>query len=98
MLRTTRKVITFRHPFFLSDAEDLYAAGQYAIETDEELLQDVSFPAYRRVATLMQRIHDTDPKRIMPVETIDPLLLDAAIMRDAQTCEAPLRDTPAAQR
>lgn len=82
MMRTTRTIVTFKHPFHLGDVKELYPAGNYAIETDEELLQGVSFPAYRRVATLLQRINIQTPTRVMPIATIDPLQLEAAIVRD----------------
>lgn len=81
-MRTTKTTVTFRHPFKLGNADELHPAGSYSIETDEELLQDVSFPAYRRMATLMQKINEQNPTRIMPIMTIDPLQLEVAIMRD----------------
>jgi hypothetical protein len=28
-------------------------AGTYVVETDEELIHELSFPAYRRIATLL---------------------------------------------
>jgi hypothetical protein len=49
--RTSRKTVTFTRPFFLSGIDEVRPAGTYAVETDEELLQALSFPAYRRVAT-----------------------------------------------
>lgn len=82
MQRTSTSIVSFRRPFTLGDAEHIYPAGTYTIETDEELLQDVSFPAYRRVATSMQRISENAPAYLMPVENINPLHLEAAILRD----------------
>jgi hypothetical protein len=82
MIRTTRATVTFKHPFKLGDADEVYPAGSYSIETDEELLQGLSSPAYRRTATLMQRINEQNPARIMPIATIDPIQLDVAIVRD----------------
>ncbi len=52
-VRTTRQTVTFASPFALSGIEGLQPAGTYTIETDEELLADMSFPAYRRIATLL---------------------------------------------
>lgn len=82
MQRTTTAIVTFRHPFQLGGTEDVYPPGSYTIETDEELLQGVSFPAYRRVATTMQRINEGAPSYLMPVESINPLHLEAAILLD----------------
>lgn len=82
MVRTTRTMVTFKHPFKLGDLDDSHPAGSYSIETDEELLQDVSFPAYRRTATWMQRISDAVHPRLMPTTIIDPLELEAALYAD----------------
>lgn len=82
MQRTSTAIVTFRHPFKLGDADEVYPAGSYSIETDEELLQGVSFPAYRRMATTMQRISENAPAYLMAVETINPLHLEAAMLLD----------------
>lgn len=50
-MRTTRETMIFDLPFSLGGAERQYPAGTYTIETDEELVESVSFLAYRRVAT-----------------------------------------------
>ncbi len=51
MMRTTRQIVTFDQPFFLSAADDVQPAGSYAVEVDEELIEGLSFLAYQRVAT-----------------------------------------------
>jgi hypothetical protein len=48
------KTVTFMHPFSLSETDEVHPAGAYTVETDEELLQASSTPAYRRVATLLR--------------------------------------------
>ena len=48
--RTTGRALTFANPFELSGLAGLQPAGRYILETDEELLQALSFPAYRVVA------------------------------------------------
>ena len=52
-LRTHRETLTFAHPFTLSGAEDVQAPGTYTVQTDEELIEGLSFLAYRRVATVI---------------------------------------------
>jgi hypothetical protein len=52
-LRTHRETLTFAHPFTLSGVEDVQAPGAYMVQTDEELLEGLSFLAYRRVATVI---------------------------------------------
>ena len=50
-MRTTRETVTFDHPFSLMAVDGLQPAGTYAIDIDEELIEGLSFLAYRRVAT-----------------------------------------------
>jgi hypothetical protein len=45
-VRTSRKTVTFTQPFSLSGIDEEQPAGTYTVETDEELLPGVSFPAY----------------------------------------------------
>ncbi len=80
-VRTSRKSITFTRPFSLSGIDGVQPAGTYTVETDEELLPGLSFPAYRRLATLMVlRSRGGAP---VEVANIDPLELQAAQERDA---------------
>ena len=80
-VRTSRKSVTFTQPFSLSGFDEVQPAGTYTVETDEELLPGLSFPAYRRVATLMVlRSRGGAP---VEVANIDPLELQAAQERDA---------------
>ena len=53
-VRTTSRTVTFVHPFNLSGTDEVQPAGIYTVETDEELLQESSIPAYRRIATLLR--------------------------------------------
>lgn len=82
-VRTSRKTITFTRPFALRGIDELQPAGTYAVDTDEALLPGVSFPAYRRIATLIflpSRPAKAIPERVVDV---DPLELEAAQQRDA---------------
>src|SRR5690348_5954080 len=49
--RTISKTVTFARPFRLDGLNAIQPAGSYVVETDEELLQALSFPAYRRTDT-----------------------------------------------
>lgn len=48
------KTVVFRRPFTLSGFEQLRAAGAYAIETEEELIEALSFPVWKRISTIMR--------------------------------------------
>jgi hypothetical protein len=50
-MRTTRETMTFDHPFSLHGIDGVQPAGTYTVETDEELIEGLSFLAYRRIAT-----------------------------------------------
>ena len=82
-MRTTLKTVTFRWPFLLSAIGEVQAAGTYNVETNEELLQDVSFPAYRRIETLIFLPSRPGGARVERVVDIDPLELEAAQKNDA---------------
>jgi hypothetical protein len=49
-IRTTTKTVTFAHPFLLRGIDRILPAGDYRVVTDEELIEGVSFPVYRRVS------------------------------------------------
>ena len=50
-MRTTRETLTFDHAFSLMAVDKVQPAGTYAVDIDEELIEGLSFLAYRRVAT-----------------------------------------------
>lgn len=51
MTRTQRCKLTFSHPFTLKGVGRKLPAGEYELVTDEELIQELSFPVYRRTAS-----------------------------------------------
>ena len=80
--RTSRKTVTFTRPFSLSGIE-VQPAGTYAVETDEELLPGVSFPAYRRIASLIFLRSQAGGAVVEEIANVDPLELQAAQEWDA---------------
>jgi hypothetical protein len=83
--RTTSSTVTFSRPFTLSGIDGIQPAGTYTVETDEELIQELSFPAYRRIATLLLLPSQPGSAILAQIATIDPLELKAALERDATT-------------
>ena len=51
MTRTRRRILTFKRPFTLKGVEHELPPGSYELVTDEELIEELSFPVYRRVAS-----------------------------------------------
>lgn len=50
-MRTIRETVTFEWPFKLAAVDEVQPAGTYVVAMDEELIEGLSFLAYRRVAT-----------------------------------------------
>lgn len=82
MLRRSHdRTWTFNKAFMLDGVGRLLPPGSYRVVTDEELIEGLSFPAYRRVATMM-----FVPGRnglSLEMLTIDPAELQAAHERDS---------------
>lgn len=51
--RSRRETITFQHPFQIRGIDRLLPPGDYEIITDEEMIEGLSFPVFRRVATMI---------------------------------------------
>jgi hypothetical protein len=79
--RVTSKTVIFARPFLLDGTDGEQPPGIYTIDTEEELLESVSFPAYRRVSTV---IHCHAPAGITRFARVDPAALDAALAQDAR--------------
>jgi hypothetical protein len=77
-MRTTTKTVTFHRPFYLKGIDRLLPPANYRVVTDEELIEGLSFPAYRRASTVI-----FVPAESVEMVTIDPSNLQAAMERDA---------------
>lgn len=93
-VRTTRKTVTFVNPFFLGDFDDVLPPGTYDVETDEELLEGLSFHAYRRILTLIHLPAKSGHRGFSRTLTIDPNVLDTALKRDEASSMASPEGTP----
>ena len=51
--RSRRETIHFKHSFRIKGVDRLLPAGAYEVITDDEVIEGLSFPCFRRVATLM---------------------------------------------
>ena len=84
--RTREKMVSFTKPFVLAGVDHALPAGEYRVKTDEELIEGISFPVYRRVATMIFVPAQTQRGSIEMV-TIDPAVLQAALDLDAAAGE-----------
>jgi hypothetical protein len=92
-VRTTKETVTFVNSFKLGDFEEALPPGTYNVETDEKLLEGLSFRAYRRTLTLIHVPGKSGDRGLSRTLTIDPNELDAALKRDAASrTDSPKRD------
>jgi hypothetical protein len=73
-VRTSSKTVTFAHPFLLKGVDRIL-----------ELIEELSFPVYRRVATMIFVPADSKNASSVEMVTIDPHDLQEAQDRDAAT-------------
>ena len=80
--RSLNKTVVFERPFLLKGVDRVLPPGAYRVVTDEELIEGISFPVYRRIATM---IFVPAPHGASSIEmvTIDPLDLQTALQRDS---------------
>ena len=71
-MRTTRETVVFDHPFRLSGLDEEQPAGAYTVVTDEDLIEGLSFLAYRRVATTIYLPLPQGGSGSMQAITVDP--------------------------
>ena len=81
--RTTTKSVTFHRPFYLKGIDRLLPPADYRVATDEEVIDGLSFAAYRRVSTVI--FVPAEFGSAVEMVTIDPLDLQAAQEQDAGT-------------
>ena len=81
--RTRRTTIVFGSPFLLKDIGRTLPAGGYEVVTDEELIEGLSFPVYRRVSTMMMVPAAPPHTSSTEMLIVDPRELQLALDRDA---------------
>jgi hypothetical protein len=87
-IRTTRKIVKFSNSFTIEGVGRILPAGNYEVVTDEELIEGLSFPVYRRVATMMLAPTESSQAPSIEMLTIGPVDLAAALERDTQAVKA----------
>jgi len=80
-MRTTTKTVTFHRPFYLKGVDCLLPPANYRVITDEELIEGLSFPAYRRISTAI--FVPAPSGSAVEMAAIDPGDLQAAQEQDA---------------
>lgn len=85
-IRTTSHTVTFQSAFVLSGVEGDLPPGEYEIDEDEELMEGLSWLAYRRVATFIRipAISSPQKPRVQFV-VVNHAEFEAALKRDLDT-------------
>lgn len=80
--RSRREIITFRHPFRIKGIDRELPAGPYEVITDEEMIEGLSFAAFRRVATMIMI------PAALRGSTMEMISIGAVELSDAQRIDA----------
>lgn len=80
--RTTTTKVTFHHPADIEGLTATLPAGEYVVETDEEVILGLSFLAYRRLRTTIIVPALIGASMARQMIEIDPDRLAAALARD----------------
>jgi hypothetical protein len=82
-MRSRRETIHFRHPFRIKGIDRLLSPGAYEVITDEEMIEGLSFPCFRRVATMMM-VPGAAPNRA----SMEMISISSVDLSDAQRIDA----------
>ena len=83
-MRSRRETVHFRHSFRIKGIDRQWSAGAYEVVTDEEMIEGLSFPCFRRVATMIMvpcpapRHASTEMISISSVDLSDAQIIDAS--------------------
>jgi len=81
--RSRREKVHFRRPFQIKGIDRLLPPGNYEVITDEEMIEGISFPCFRRVATLIM-IPGTVPHH----SSMEMFSISSVDLSDAQRIDA----------
>lgn len=81
--RSRRETITFKLPAMINGIDRLIPAGNYEVITDEEMIEGLSFPSFRRVATVIM-VPGVPPHH----HSVEMLAISSVDLADAQHRDA----------
>ena len=81
--RSRRETLHFKHPFSIKGVDRQLAPGAYEVITDEEMIEGISFPCFRRIATMIM-IPGVTPRR----SVMEMISISSADLADAQRIDA----------
>lgn len=82
-IRSRRETVRFKHPFRIKGIDRQLAPGIYEVITDEEMIEGLSFPSFRRVATMIM-VPGAPPRNAV----MEMISISAIDLSDAQRTDA----------
>jgi hypothetical protein len=82
-MRSRREIVHFKHAFRIKGIDRQLALGAYEVITDEEMIEGLSFPSFRRVATMIM-VPGAPPQR----SAIEMISISAVDLSDAQRIDS----------
>src|ERR1700722_10107799 len=83
LTRSRRETVTFNHPFRIKGIDRQLQAGAYVVVTDEEMIEGLSFPCFRRVGALIM-VPAAPPQN----SSIEMISISSVDLADAQQADA----------
>jgi hypothetical protein len=83
--RTRTETVTFARRFALAGLDEILPPGAYEVELDEELVDGLSFAAYRKVLAVIHLQPSPRHPGLERTLSVDPSVLEAALARDRAT-------------
>ena len=81
-IRSRNESVVFNHPFRLKGIERLLPQGTYEVVSDDEMIEGLSFPCYRRVLTMIVVPGAPPNGKAMEMITISAIDLEDAQRND----------------
>ena len=81
--RSRRETVDFKRPFLIKGVDRLLPPGRYEVVTDEEMIEGLSFPSFRRVATMIM-VPGAPPHQ----SSIEMISISSIALSDAQRDDA----------
>lgn len=82
-MRTRHETVTFQHPARIKGIDRLLAPGAYEVVTDEEMIEGLSFPSFRCIATMIM-VPGAQPHH----HSMEMLAISSVDLADAQSRDA----------
>jgi hypothetical protein len=76
-------MVQFKHPFLIKGVDRLLPPGAYEVITDEEMIEGLSFPSFRRVATMIM-VPGAAPR----ISSVEMISISSVDLSDAQRSDA----------